>query len=151
MHSFFQFVQKVHDLSDCKKSDDEDIEIFVGCKSVLFNPDNSYDEQKAFFISYCINFAGIYVKCEKKPRRLRVNYIQRFKFLREENKSLSNKLSQKEGSKDLEQQREHLENQLGKLLGEIEVEKARRDDKIAGEVNFEENTFFCFENLTYFA
>lgn len=57
MHSFFQFVQKVHDLSDCKKGDDEGIEIFVGCKSVLFNPDNSYDEQKAFFISYYINIA----------------------------------------------------------------------------------------------
>ena len=75
----------------------------------------------------------MYVKCEKNPRRLRVNYIQRFKFLREENKSLSNKLSEKEGSKDLEQQIEHLENQLGKLLGEIEVKKARRDDKISRE------------------
>ena len=53
--------------------------------------------------------------------------------MRGDNKSLRNKLSEKEGSKDLEQQIEHLENQLGKLLGEIEVEKARRDDKISRE------------------
>ena len=53
--------------------------------------------------------------------------------MREDNKSLRNKLSEKEGSKGLEQQIEHLENQLGKLLGEIEVEKARRDDKISRE------------------
>ena len=51
------------------------------------------------------------------------------KFLREENKSLSNKLSEKRDLEHLEQQEGHLESQLEKVLSEIEVEKAHRHDK----------------------
>ena len=60
IHSFFQFVQKVQDLSDCKKGSDCDIGNFVGClKGVLLDPDKSYDEQRLFFIFHCINFTKL--------------------------------------------------------------------------------------------
>ena len=70
IHSFFQFVQKVHDLSDCKKGSDCDIGNFVGClKGVLLDPDKSYDEQRLFFIFHCINF----IKLLKSMSNLKKN------------------------------------------------------------------------------
>ena len=51
------------------------------------------------------------------------------KFLCEENKFLSDKLSEKKDLEHLEQQKGHLESHLEKVLSEIEVEKAHRHDE----------------------
>ena len=110
IHSFFQFVQKVHELSNCKKADC-DIGNFVGCfKGVLHNSENSYDDQKTFFISHCINFAKVFKSMSnlKKNEDYVLTLLAGLKFLREENKSLSNKLSEKKDLEQLEQQKEHL-------------------------------------------
>ena len=84
IHSFFQFVQKVHDLSDCKKADC-DIGNFVGClKGVLYNPENRYDNQRKLFMYHCINFAKVFksmTNLKKKPR-LRVNSVGKFEVLK---------------------------------------------------------------------
>ena len=61
-HSFSQFVQKVHQLLECKKAGCY-IGNFVGClKDVLLDPKRSYDDQKNFFILHCINFSKAF-KC----------------------------------------------------------------------------------------
>ena len=57
------------------------------------------------------------------------------KLLRCKDKSLSGKLSQKKDLKSLDQQREHLENQLERILGEIEAEEKHA-------VTFEEKNSF---------
>ena len=46
IHSFFQFVERVHQLPDCKDNNYK-IGIFVGClKGVLFDQEKSYKKQK---------------------------------------------------------------------------------------------------------
>ena len=65
IHSFFQFVQKVHELSDCKKADCDIGNFVVYLEGVLHNPENSYNDQKTFFISHCINFVKVFTTIKK--------------------------------------------------------------------------------------
>ena len=130
IHPFFQFVQKVHELSNCKKVDC-DIGNFVGyLKGVLHNPENSCDDQKTSFISHYINFAKVFNPMSnlKKNEDYVLTLLAGLKFLGEENKSLSEKLREKKDLRHLEQQKEYLSSQLEQVLSEIEIEKAHRHD-----------------------
>ena len=57
--------------------------------------------------------------------------LEGLKFLRKENKFLSEKLSEKKNSKDLDQQKEYYQNQLERVLDEIEAEKANRNNEVS--------------------
>ena len=101
VYSFYQFVNKLHSLSDCRKRS-VTLEIFVGClKSVLFKPDKTYEEQRSFFLSHCANFLKVFRSMInlKKNEDYVLTLLEGLKFLREENNSLTEKLTEKENVK----------------------------------------------------
>ena len=57
---FFQFVDKIHLLTDCDK-EECDLSTYVGClKGVLLNPEKSYENKRSFFTSHSINYANVF-------------------------------------------------------------------------------------------
>ena len=93
-------------MPDCKKAGC-DVGNFVGCvNGVLHNSENSNDDQKTFFISHYINFAKVFKSMsnlKKKHEDYVLTLLAGLKLLREENKSLRNKLSEKKDLEHLEQ------------------------------------------------
>ena len=181
IHSFYQFVDKVHSLPDCRKKEC-DIGIFWGClRGVFFNPEKTYEEQRSFFLSYCANFFKVF-RSMINLKKYVLTLLEGLKFLRAENKSLTEKLTEKENLKrklnekenlkcekgNLKQlvlEKEFLENKLEKILTESEVEKENCENEhpavpmtfetkrfYNGEtMTLEEKISFYLENLSYFA
>ena len=96
IHSFFQFVENVHFLSNCKNNNCE-IRTFIGfLKGVLLNPQKCYQEQRDFFISHCINFSKVFKSMLnlRKNETYVITLLEGLKFLREEMECLDKKLEE---------------------------------------------------------
>ena len=103
IHSFYQFVDKVHSLPACRKKEC-DIGIFVGClRGVLFNPEKTYEEQRSFFLSHCANFFKVF-----NLKKYVLSLLEGLKFLSAENKSLTEKLTVKGNLKRKLNEKENL-------------------------------------------
>ena len=121
----------------------------MGClRRVLFNPDKTYEEQRSFFFSHCANFLKVFKSMInlKKNKDYVLTLLEGLKCLNEENKSLTEKLTEKENLKrklneeeNLKCEKENLkqlvlekgflESKLEKILTEIEVENETREDE----------------------
>ena len=96
IHSFFQFVEGVHQLSECDDNNCK-IGIFVGClKGVLFDPEKSDNEQREFFVSHCINFSRVFKSMSnlRKNENYILTLLEGLKLLREDKKRLDKELGE---------------------------------------------------------
>ena len=96
IHSVFQFVERVHQLSGSKDNNCE-IEIFVrSLKVVLVDPKKGYNEQRKFFVSHCINFSRVFKSMSnlRKNENFVFTLLEGLKFWREVKKCLDKELEE---------------------------------------------------------
>ena len=104
IHSFFQFLEKVHFLSNCKDNNCE-IRTFIGClKGVLLNPQKITMNRESFYFALNQFFKSIQIYVEfKKERDLHNNFIGRPEVFKEEKECLDKQLEEIK----LEQKNDH--------------------------------------------
>ena len=119
MIEFFQFVDKIHLLTDSDK-EECDLGTYVGClKGVLLNPEKSYEDKRSFFTSHSINYANVFRSMFnlKKNEEYAITLLEGLKYLCDNNKSIGEKAGQKRQSSSPEH---HSEGKLRVILDEIE-------------------------------
>ena len=119
MTKFFQFIDKIHLLTDYYKGEC-DLGTYVGClKGVLLNPEKSYEDKRSFFTSHSINYTNVFRSMSnlKKNEEYAITLLEGLKYLRDNNKSIGKKAGQKRQYSSPEH---HSEGKLRVILDEIE-------------------------------
>ena len=125
MIEFFQFVDKIHLLTDSDK-EECDLGTYVGClKGVLLNPEKSYEDKRSFFTSHSLNYANVFRSMTnlKNNEEYAITLLEGLKYLRNKNKHIGEKAGQKRQPSSSEH---HSEGKLRVTLNEIE--EATKDE-----------------------
>ena len=126
MIEFFQFVDKIHLLTDCDK-EECDLGTYVGClKGVLLNPEKSYEDKRSFFTSHSINYTNVFRSMSNlnENEEYAIILLEGLKYLRDKDKPIGEKTGQKRQSSSPEHQSE---GNLRVILDEIE--EATKDEQ----------------------